>query len=175
MSAPVTPVQSGSRIRLDSAYNRGLLGKPLSAREVRIVELVADGRTNPEIGTVLGIAMVTVKAHICTIMRKMDARDRANMVALAFRRGILAAEAPEGPSHAQMVRLVRHYGATGAGRRLRERLKVKQLDVARLCGVSVDAVRAWETGSTPPGPCLADYARILDCMARTGQLPESLA
>lgn len=174
MNGGTTTIHSSLRTRLDNDHNRELFGKPLSAHELRVLELIAEGLTNPEIGKQLYVTASTVKTQVGSMMRKLGARDRANLVALAFRRGILAVEAPQEPSQVQLARLVQRYGASGAGRRLREKLRIKQVDIARLCGVSADSVRAWEHGSMPPGSALFDYARVLDSMAKTGQLPTSI-
>ncbi|MET0935736.1 MAG: response regulator transcription factor [Luteibacter sp.] len=67
----------------------GLGGQVLSAREVQVVELVAQGRSNKEIGAALHVSEDTVKAHLKRIAQKLHARDRAHMVAIALRRGYL--------------------------------------------------------------------------------------
>lgn len=67
------------------------LGQPhLSEREVEVLRCAADGNSNKEIGVRLGIAEDTVKAHIRTILAKLDARDRTHAVAIAVRRGMLS-------------------------------------------------------------------------------------
>jgi DNA-binding NarL/FixJ family response regulator len=74
----------------------GLRGGPsadgaseLSARELEVVRLVADGRSNKEIGEALGLSALTVKSHLARIARKMGTGDRAEMVALAMRAGVI--------------------------------------------------------------------------------------
>lgn len=64
-------------------------GKPLSAREFEVLQLVADGRTAGQIGHRLGITADTVRTHICHILRKLNARDRAHAVALSFQMSLL--------------------------------------------------------------------------------------
>ena len=68
-------------------------GKPLSAREYEVLLLIADGRTAEQIGRRLGIAADTVRTHVCRTLRKLEARDRAHAVALAYQRCLL----PRGP------------------------------------------------------------------------------
>ncbi|HYS40217.1 MAG TPA: response regulator transcription factor [Pseudonocardiaceae bacterium] len=69
-------------------------GKPLSAREYEVLLLIADGRTAEQIGHRLGIAADTVRTHVCHILRKLNARDRAHAVAVAFRRSLLPGRLP---------------------------------------------------------------------------------
>lgn len=62
----------------------------LSAREIEVLRLVAQGNSNREIGAELGIREETVKAHVSAALVKLDARDRTHAVTIATRRGILA-------------------------------------------------------------------------------------
>ena len=66
----------------------GLSGE-LSAREVEVLRLVADGRSNKEIGDELSLSALTVKSHLARIARKLGTGDRAEMVALAMRTGVI--------------------------------------------------------------------------------------
>lgn len=61
----------------------------LSAREVEVVRLVADGCSNKEIGEELRLSALTVKSHLARIARKLGTGDRAEMVALAMRAGVI--------------------------------------------------------------------------------------
>ena len=66
------------------------LGQPnLSEREMAVLSSAAAGNGNKQIGVHLGIAEDTVKAHIRTILAKLDARDRTHAVAIAVKRGII--------------------------------------------------------------------------------------
>src|SRR5206468_972510 len=51
--------------------------------------LVADGRSNKEIGETLGLSALTVKSHLARIARKLGTGDRAEMVAMAMRAGVI--------------------------------------------------------------------------------------
>ncbi len=68
----------------------GLLGTPLSAREVTVLQLAADGLANAEIGGQLGLSALTVKSHLVRIGAKLGTGNRTHMVALALRRGTIA-------------------------------------------------------------------------------------
>ena len=61
----------------------------LSARELEVLRLVASGRTNRDIGAELGLSALTVKSHLARISRKLGTGDRAEMVALTLRAGVL--------------------------------------------------------------------------------------
>ncbi|WGX96401.1 response regulator transcription factor [Nocardioides sp. L-11A] len=71
--------------RLSSPPPRPLL----TARELEVLQLVAEGRTNHQIGVQLFIGEATVKTHLQHIMGKLDAPDRAAAVAVAYRHRLL--------------------------------------------------------------------------------------
>ncbi len=66
-----------------------LRGQPLSTRELQVVELVARGKTNPQIGAELDLASATIKQHMVRIAAKLGTGDRAGIVGIAIRRGLL--------------------------------------------------------------------------------------
>jgi DNA-binding NarL/FixJ family response regulator len=61
----------------------------LSAREVEVLTLVAQGLANKEVADKLGTASGTVKIHVQNILGKLGAADRTHAVTLAIQRGIL--------------------------------------------------------------------------------------
>lgn len=61
----------------------------LTQRELDVVELVADGWSNAEIAGRLHVAEQTVKFHVGNSLRKVGARNRAHLAALAVQRGWL--------------------------------------------------------------------------------------
>ena len=61
----------------------------LSPRELEVLQLVAEGRSAPEIGELLFVSAGTVKTHLKNIYGKLGARDRASAVAEALRRGLI--------------------------------------------------------------------------------------
>lgn len=67
-------------------------GRDLTDREVQVLELIARGRSNREIGDDLSIAEGTVKTHINSILMKLDANDRTDAAMIALRRGIIRLE-----------------------------------------------------------------------------------
>ncbi len=62
----------------------------LSSREIEVIRLVADGRSNKWIGDQLALSALTVKSHLARIGRKLGTGDRAHMVALAMRAGVVS-------------------------------------------------------------------------------------
>lgn len=62
----------------------------LTARELGVLRLVADGRSNRQIGEHLELSALTVKSHLARISRKVGTGDRAEMVAYAIRHELLA-------------------------------------------------------------------------------------
>lgn len=61
----------------------------LSGQELSILELVAEGLTNREIGARMHLSHYTVKDYLTRIMRKLGARSRAETVARAVQQGLL--------------------------------------------------------------------------------------
>ncbi|MGH3495003.1 MAG: response regulator [Sciscionella sp.] len=80
----VLPMTRGSRV--PGADNTP---RELSAREVEVLQLVAEGRSNKEIGDCLTLSALTVKSHLSRIGRKLGTGDRAQMVALSMRAGVI--------------------------------------------------------------------------------------
>lgn len=59
----------------------------LSKREIEVLRFVADGNSNQRVGEHLGLSEDTIKAHMKTILQKLNARDRTHAVTIALRRG----------------------------------------------------------------------------------------
>jgi DNA-binding NarL/FixJ family response regulator len=64
-------------------------GDGLSEREVEVLQRIAEGDRNRDIGKHLSISEETVKAHIKHILDKLGAKDRTQAVAIAIRRGVI--------------------------------------------------------------------------------------
>jgi two-component system response regulator NreC len=65
--------------------------QPLTDRESQVLERVAEGLTNGEIGLELSISPKTVARHRENIMRKLNLHSRTELVKYAIRRGIIQA------------------------------------------------------------------------------------
>lgn len=67
------------------------MGHPeLSERERQVLQYMASGRSNKEIGQVLYISENTVKAHVKSILTKLDAMGRTEAIAIATKRGLIS-------------------------------------------------------------------------------------
>jgi DNA-binding NarL/FixJ family response regulator len=64
----------------------------LTPRELEVLQLVAKGLTNREIGAVLGREESTVKVHVKSVLAKLDVSDRTEAVVVAIQRGFLHVE-----------------------------------------------------------------------------------
>ncbi|KOG31798.1 response regulator [Streptomyces resistomycificus] len=62
---------------------------PLTERELDVARLVAVGRTNQEICDQLVVSLSTVKTHLANIQQKIDARNRVEIAAWAWERGMV--------------------------------------------------------------------------------------
>lgn len=62
----------------------------LTAREVEVLKLMADGRSNQEIASDLVISEPTVKTHVAHILQKTASRDRVQAVVFAYESGLIA-------------------------------------------------------------------------------------
>ncbi|MFF3329691.1 response regulator [Streptomyces sp. NPDC002888] len=86
----------GPTARLISRFLRSHTAPPpeggpecLSEREREVLALVARGLNNTEIGETLGLSPLTAKTHVSRIMGKLGARDRAQLVVVAYESGLV--------------------------------------------------------------------------------------
>jgi DNA-binding NarL/FixJ family response regulator len=68
--------------------------RDLTNREREVMTLAADGRSNDEIAAQLHLSVLTVRTHVQRAMAKLGARDRAQLVVLAYKNGLV----PPGPA-----------------------------------------------------------------------------
>lgn len=62
---------------------------PLTETEVRVLRLIAEGKSNKEIARVVSSTEATVKWHVRTILSKLGVEDRTHAVMVGLRRGII--------------------------------------------------------------------------------------
>jgi two-component system response regulator DegU len=69
---------------------------PLTGRERQILSYVAEGNSNKKIAQILEISEQTIKNHVSSILRKLNANDRAHAVVLAIRKGLISVKENNG-------------------------------------------------------------------------------
>jgi DNA-binding NarL/FixJ family response regulator len=67
----------------------------LTDREREVMALVASGLSNDEIAAALVVSPATAKTHVSRVMGKLDARDRAQVVVMAYESGLVRPGAPQ--------------------------------------------------------------------------------
>lgn len=73
----------------EGAWRSDLLRSSLSPRELQVLELLADGQGNTEIGEILAISPETAQTHVRNLMGKLDVRNRLEAVTLGIRLGLV--------------------------------------------------------------------------------------
>jgi DNA-binding NarL/FixJ family response regulator len=69
----------------------------LTSRELDVYRLMTRGLSNAEIGRELFISETTVKTHVTRLLQKLDVRDRAQAIVLAYQSGLFGASEPGSP------------------------------------------------------------------------------
>lgn len=92
MLSTITQIMDGKR-RIPDEIANDIAGHAnddeLTPRETQVLTHVATGAANRDVAANLGIAEETVKAHMKSILAKLQANDRTHAVAIALRRGII--------------------------------------------------------------------------------------
>ena len=83
--APTVAARLMTRMRAPAEEN-------LSAREIEVLQLVAKGSSNKEVGKALHISTATVKTHLIHIYNKLGVDDRTAAVTTALEKGIITLE-----------------------------------------------------------------------------------
>jgi DNA-binding NarL/FixJ family response regulator len=68
-----------------------ITSKKLSPREIEVLALISQGRSNKEIARLLFVTEDTIKMHVKSILQKLQANDRTQAVVIAIQRGLLDA------------------------------------------------------------------------------------
>jgi DNA-binding NarL/FixJ family response regulator len=77
---PTARAVLAGQLTVPTALGRQIAPRPLSHREKQILALVMLGRTNREIADALYLAESTIKTHLSSAFRKLDARSRSEAV-----------------------------------------------------------------------------------------------
>ncbi len=80
--APAVAARLMTRMRAPAEEN-------LSAREIEVLQLVAAGNNNQQIGKALHVSTATIKTHLIHIFEKLGVGDRTSAVRVALERGII--------------------------------------------------------------------------------------
>lgn len=88
LSGSGSNVEAPGGCNLRAQANRALV-EPLTERELEVLRLVAEGRSNSQIGQELFVTVGTVKSHVHAISGKLGATNRVEAVALARRRRLI--------------------------------------------------------------------------------------
>jgi transcriptional regulator EpsA len=64
--------------------------KPLSKRELEVLEWLQAGKTNWEIGSIMQVSPLTIKNHVQNILRKLDVENRSQAASKALKMGLIA-------------------------------------------------------------------------------------
>ena len=75
----------GSQVAVDDS-----ILSAITDREREVLALVGQGLTNSEIGTKLFLSPLTAKTHVSRIMSKLAARDRVQLVVIAYETGLVS-------------------------------------------------------------------------------------
>jgi two-component system NarL family response regulator len=93
LEAAIRKVHAGQRLLAPEAAARladRMTSPQLTPREVAVLELVAKGKSNKEIGNMLSLAEGTVKTHLKRIYEKLNVGDRTEAALVAVQRGIVS-------------------------------------------------------------------------------------
>ncbi|GGN64531.1 DNA-binding response regulator [Actinoplanes lobatus] len=85
----------GAQPRPSRVFHRRLDG--VTDRERETLVLIARGLSNADIATHLGLSLATVKSHVGRLLTKLNARDRAQLVVVAYETGLVTAPRAELP------------------------------------------------------------------------------
>jgi DNA-binding NarL/FixJ family response regulator len=93
--AAIAALAAGLRVESGPTASHGDAGadftlqEALTDREIDVLNLIAEGLTNPEIARRLEISRNTVKFHVSTIIAKLGAASRTDAVTLGMKRGLI--------------------------------------------------------------------------------------
>ena len=89
LSSRVTEFVLDDYLRRTDALEEALSHETVTAREREIIQLLAEGKSNKEAASTLGISVKTIEAHRANIMRKLRLRSVSELVRYAIRNKIV--------------------------------------------------------------------------------------
>ena len=84
-----TDPSTSVRLRGLATYSAAM---QLSAKEVEVVRLLAQGKTNREVGQALMVSLLTVKIYVWRVMQKLGVSDRTQAAVRAVELGLVYSE-----------------------------------------------------------------------------------
>jgi DNA-binding NarL/FixJ family response regulator len=90
---------------------------PLTTRELEVLRQMMFGLSNKHMASALDLAVGTVKVHVKSVLRKLDAANRTHAVAVAQRRGLLSREVPTAPPRRGLTSIRRSSPVSSAPKR----------------------------------------------------------
>jgi len=91
--AAVKQVAGGARVldpRLGAVAESASAAPALSTRELEVLQLIVNGKSNKDIATVLGLSANTVAVHRANIMQTLGIHNTAELVVYAIREGLVS-------------------------------------------------------------------------------------
>ena len=91
--AAVKQVAGGARVldpRLGAVAETATAAPALSTRELEVLQLIVNGKSNKDIATVLGLSANTVAVHRANIMQTLGIHNTAELVVYAIREGLVS-------------------------------------------------------------------------------------
>jgi len=89
LDAVLTNLARSHQLRMGSGRTTVDGDVPLSERELEVLRLIVDGKSNPEIAEILSISAHTARAHVSNILRKLDTPTRVEAASAAVRGGLV--------------------------------------------------------------------------------------
>jgi len=93
LASAVRRVASGERVLdasvLDPRPVRGQRGRALSPRELEVLQMICDGKSNKEMGATLGLSVNTIAVHRANIMNALGIHKAAELVVYAIQHGLV--------------------------------------------------------------------------------------
>ena len=91
LTSTITEFVLGDYVRRGDVAQEDLAPVAVTAREREIIQLVAEGQSNKEAASTLGISVKTIETHRASIMRKLRLRSVSDLVRYAIRNKIVQA------------------------------------------------------------------------------------
>ena len=89
LTSTVTEFVLDDYVRRGDATQNGRAPVAVTGREREIIQLIAEGKSNKEAASALGISVKTIEAHRANVMKKLHLRSVSDLVRYAIRNGLV--------------------------------------------------------------------------------------